>query len=399
MVRISTNLFFQRSTNAMLEQQSNLSHTQLQMATGERILMPSEDPSASSRILGLNGAIDTLSQYLDNANFVSSRLAQEEDAISSATNLLQRANQLAVQGNHDIYSTSDKGAIAAEIRELLSAMISLGNSRDVNGEYIFSGYQANTRAFSQTAAGVFEYHGDQGQRALQVSAERTVADGDNGLSVFMDVDTGPYGEVLGIAAATFNEIPDGDLTINGIGLGRIPAAADAAERADQLRDAINVISDVTHVYAEFDTTDTLRLFSSAGDITIAGIAPTADTGLTAGVTAASTGKRSVFSTLDELATALESGSVSVDRYINDVQEALTHMSEIRGSIGARMRTAEDQMEINGDVRLTLESQRSDERDLDYAEAIARFNQQTLALQAAQQAYVKVQNLSLFNFLR
>ena len=399
MVRISTNLFFQRSTNAMLEQQSNLSHTQLQMATGERILMPSEDPSASSRILGLNGAIDTLSQYLDNANFVSSRLAQEEDAISSATNLLQRANQLAVQGNHDIYTTSDKGAIAAEIRELLSAMISLGNSRDVNGEYIFSGYQANTRAFSQTAAGVFEYHGDQGQRALQVSAERTVADGDNGLSVFMDVDTGPYGEVLGIAAATFNEIPDGDLTINGIGLGRIPAAADAAERADQLRDAINVISDVTHVYAEFDTTDTLRLFSSAGDITIAGIAPTADTGLTAGVTAASTGKRSVFSTLDELATALESGSVSVDRYINDVQEALTHMSEIRGSIGARMRTAEDQMEINGDVRLTLESQRSDERDLDYAEAIARFNQQTLALQAAQQAYVKVQNLSLFNFLR
>jgi len=398
MVRISTNLFFQRSTGAMLEQQSNLSHTQLQLATGERILTPAEDPSASARILGLNGAIDTLNQYLDNADFVSSRLSREESAIKSATDLLQRANQLAIQGNNDVYDLPEKRVIAAEIRELLSGMMDLGNTRDSNGEYIFAGYQANTKPFNQAASNVFEYLGDQGQRTLQISSERRVADSDNGMDVFMDIDTGPYAEVAGIIpAATFNAIPDGDVTINGISLGRIEAAASAAERAVQLRDAINGVSDITHVYAELATADTLQVFSSAGDVNIVA-ASTADTGLTTGVTTAITGKRSVFATLDELATALESDSVSVDRYINDVQEALSHLSEMRASLGARLKTTEDQMQINGDVKLTLESQRSDERDLDYAEAIARFNQQTLALQAAQQAYVKVQNLSLFNFL-
>jgi len=39
------------------------------------------------------------------------------------------------------------------------------------------------------------------------------------------------------------------------------------------------------------------------------------------------------------------------------------------------------------------------QNLDYAEVISRLNLQLVGLQAAQQAFVKIQNLSLFNFLR
>jgi flagellar hook-associated protein 3 FlgL len=38
------------------------------------------------------------------------------------------------------------------------------------------------------------------------------------------------------------------------------------------------------------------------------------------------------------------------------------------------------------------------RDVDYAEAIARMNQQLTSLQAAQAAYSRIAQLSLFNYL-
>lgn len=41
---------------------------------------------------------------------------------------------------------------------------------------------------------------------------------------------------------------------------------------------------------------------------------------------------------------------------------------------------------------------SEVQDLDYAEAVSRLNQQLLALQASQQSFIKVQGLSLFDYL-
>jgi flagellar hook-associated protein 3 FlgL len=59
---------------------------------------------------------------------------------------------------------------------------------------------------------------------------------------------------------------------------------------------------------------------------------------------------------------------------------------------------DEQNEVNRDIELVLETHLSEEQDLDYTEAISRFERQMVALQAAQQAYVKVQGLSLFNYL-
>lgn len=395
-MRISTSLFFQRSTNAMLEQQSQLSRTQVQMATGERILTPSDDPAGSVRILGLNGAIDTIQQYQDNVDRAVARLDLEEDVIENVSNLLQRAGELAIQGNNDTLSLSDKEALAEEVRQLLNQTLYLGNTRDTNGDYIFSGYQSNTEAFTQTSLSTFVYNGDQGQRRLQISAGQQIADGDNGLDIFMGVDTGLFADVTGVAATTFGAIADGDLTINGISVGFIPPAGDATERAGQIRDAVNALVDQTHVRAEFATPDTLTLSSSAGDIVISAASLT-DTGLTTATTTATAGTRSVFDTLYQLASELEADRY-VDRYITDVQLALQHMSEKRAGVGARLNAIDQQKEINADIKLTLESQRSEVQDLDYAEAATEFNRELVALQAAQEAYIKVQGLSLFNFL-
>ncbi len=397
MYRISTRTMTDQSISSMLEQQARMSKTQLQLSTGKRIVTPSDDPTGSVRVVDLKSAIGRVEQYQVNADRASSRLEQEESVLFGVTNLLQRVRVLGVQGsNTAVLSAEETKALADEVTLLVDELESLANTRDSSGEYIFSGYKSGTKPFTRTASDTFTYSGDQGQRQLQISADRTIADGDNGFDLFVNVDTGPWATVTGIAATSFAAIADGDLTINGISVGGIPAAADATERASQIRDAINAISDITNVSAELATGSTVTLTSSDDDIAVVA-ASTAATGLTTATTATSTGTRNIFETMLQLASTLESNG-QVDRYLNDLTEAMDKISEVHSTVGARLNAIDEQVEVNADIQLVLEAHLSDVEDLDYTEAISRFNQQTVALQAAQQAYVKVQELSLFNYI-
>ena len=405
MNRISTYMMSQRSLTAMLNQQGRVSQTQLQLSTGKRVLAPSDDPAAASRILNINGALGTVEQYQNNADRAKSRLENEESILEGATNVLQRAHELAVQGNNDSLSINDTQSIAKEIRQLQEQMLSLANTRDGSGEYIFAGFQSKTRPFAQNGIGNYSYQGDLGRRQLQISPDRQIADGNDGFSVFMNVATEPTAQGNSVAAIAFGAIAAGDIVIDGgngngpVSLGALPAAASAGERADQLREAINRVSSQTGIRTFNATPDTLSLtsVSSSGiSVTLAGSANAANTGLPATIPS-SADPRNIFETLEQLAIGLEQNR-PVDRSIADVEHALNSIVTTRTSVGARLNAIDDQVEINADLKLSLEKHRSEEQDLDYAEAIARFERQMTALQAAQQSYVKVKGLSLFNYL-
>lgn len=407
MIRISTQMITDRSISSMLKQQSSVSDTQLQLSTGKRLLVPSDDPASAARVMGLNGAVETLTQYQSNIDRLTSRLETEESSLAGTTNILQRVRELTVQGNNDVLSQTDKAALASEVRQLRDQIFSMANAKDSGGEYVFAGYQSGTRPFSYSA-GVYTYNGDSGQRELQIAPSRTVADGDNGFDTYMNVATGPIATVNVIAPTdpAPAAITAGDITIDGgngngpISIGALPLAASPTDRATQLLNAINAISGETGVTAVNATATTLTLTAVGGTgvtVAIAGTATTANTGLTSATTTPVTSKRSIFETLDLLATELEAGN-SVTRYITDMNLALENIIEVRTTVGGRLNAVEEQQAVNEDLKLILETHRSEEQDLDYAEAIARFESQMVALQAAQQAYVKVKGLSLFNYL-
>ncbi|MGH8549221.1 MAG: flagellar hook-associated protein FlgL [Methylococcales bacterium] len=81
-----------------------------------------------------------------------------------------------------------------------------------------------------------------------------------------------------------------------------------------------------------------------------------------------------------------------------IDSALQRIDAVRSTIGARLNTLDQQKNLNDGTVLDIRSALSDVQDLDYAEAISRLNLQSTVLQAAQQAYVRVQGLSLFNYL-
>ena len=188
-----------------------------------------------------------------------------------------------------------------EVTHLRDELLALANTRDSNKEYIFAGYQSHTRPFEDVGGSGYAYRGDSGRRYLQIASDRQVADGDNGLDVFMGIST------------------------------------------------------------------------STGGI------------------------RNAFETFDQLSDALAVGA-STSEYIDDVQLIMDQILRTRASVGGRLNNIDEQVDVNGHFLLTMQTSKSKEEDLDYAKAITQFEQQILALQAAQKSYARIQELSLFNFL-
>ena len=407
MDRISTATLFDRGISGMLEQQVKLSKTEMQLASGKRIMSPKDDPASAAYLLDLRGTISQVEQYQDNSERAKARLELEETTLKGVGELMPRILELAIQGQNDTNTASDRVAIAMELRQLNDELMTLANTKDSNGEYIFAGFDADTLPFANPVEGTYTYAGDMGSRQLQISATRQVQDRDNGFDIFINVPVWSATQLTSSDAADYTEVVDaGDITIdsgNGmgpIGLGVLPAAASAEERADQLLAAINAVSDQTGVTAEHASPTTLVLISETDrDLTIAltNTATPDNTGLIPGTYSAPVEKRNIFETIHQVITGLESDTPD-STYLNDIHLAQQHVLDYRAAAGSRLNTIDQQLNVNDDFLLTMRTAQSEVEDLDFVEAVSRFQQQLLALQAAQQSFSQVQGLSLFNYL-
>ncbi|MGR8931259.1 MAG: flagellar hook-associated protein FlgL [Gammaproteobacteria bacterium] len=107
--------------------------------------------------------------------------------------------------------------------------------------------------------------------------------------------------------------------------------------------------------------------------------------------------RNLFEIIDKLSVSLRDNAPQ-DVSLAELDQALDRVVSVETTVGARMHALDRQESTNDDYILDMKTVASEIGDLDYAEAISQFNLQNVSLQAAQQAYTKVQNLSLFNYL-
>lgn len=117
-----------------------------------------------------------------------------------------------------------------------------------------------------------------------------------------------------------------------------------------------------------------------------------------GISRSAGGSGSVFDIIGDFANALTAGTPTGDT-LTDIDTALDQLLAVRADVGSRLRATEEQRDINQSFGLVLDRERADLVDLDYTEAVSRFNRELLAFQASQQVFSKVQDLNLFNFIR
>ena len=402
-MRISTNQLQQQGINSMLEQQGKLSKTQLQVSTGRRILTPADDPAASSQVLGLTQQKEVTAQYQANADAARARLSLEESALVGVGDLLQRVRELAVQANNAPLSNSDRASIAQEVRQRLDELLSLSNTKDGNNEYLFAGYQGLTQAFTPNAVGSFDYNGDEGQRYLQIGSNRQVAVGDSGTSVFRTIRNGN-----GIFATQENVANTGTGIID-------PGTVSGTFVPDTYTLAfIQVLSTDPVTYTVTGVTSGLvasGTYTSGSSISFNGVQTSVAGTLVNGdnFSVTPSANQDIFTTVQNFARGLETAintpagqahfNNTMSRTLIDLDRSLDNVVDIRAKVGSRLNAIDAQKDFNDSFKLQLQETLSNLQNLDYAEAVSRLNLQITGLQAAQQSFVKIQGLSLFNFLR
>ncbi len=182
-MRISTQSLFDNGAARIGEAQAALYKTQQQVAADRRILTPSDDPIAAARALEITQSQSLNTQYGTNRGYAKDSLAMVDSTMAIVTDLLQEAKTAAISASNITLGDSERASIATSLQTSLGLLVGLANTRDGQGNYLFSGFQTSTPPFVQTAAGV-QYQGDQGQRLIQVDATRQMAISSPGQSVF-----------------------------------------------------------------------------------------------------------------------------------------------------------------------------------------------------------------------
>jgi len=549
-MRVSSNLIHMQGLENILRQQSELLRVQEEASTGKRVLLPSDDPSAASRLIDIDESLSQIKQYDENINYATQRLNSEETGLKSSLLVLQRVRELSIQAaNTATNDLENQQVIASEIQERLNELYDYANTRDENGDYVFSGFQSKTQAFSTDGVGNYTFNGDQGQLSMRIGSSRNVVAGDSGADIFqlvrtgngdfaVDVDRTNVGNgkistgsvqdrtafinhdytIRFIDANNFEVFDDtagvvvgptpraytdgGSITFDGmeVEISNAPVAGDQfTVTASRYQDVFTTLSDLVreldkpgtgdltgsfggaylannfadtdvigfdinfdgqtlNVAATAGATDAATATNIAAGIVAAGAIDNGDgtytlNGTTPGLsvtfeinaatnaidfhTSGGNGENTSNLALSNLTDAgggdavmqmspngnsvLSSTSISaavvgdssffvaglpssnflsqqIDNALNNIDRAMDSILNVQTSIGGRLNSIESQSFDNEARSVKLEAVRSDIVNVDLAEAISQLTYQTTVLQIAQQTFVKVQSLSLFQFI-
>jgi flagellar hook-associated protein 3 FlgL len=186
-VKISTYLLFERGSAQMSSVQSKLTQTQAQLAQGKQVINASDAPNQAANIQRLKSILNRQDSYQSSLNTVKSRLESEDATLQSVSNLLVRAKEVSVQGANDTLSASDRKVLGTEMQALRDQLMSLANTKDSNGNYLFSGSRVKQTPFVESANGSPIYMGDQTRMNVRVGEERSIPINRTGTDAFVPV--------------------------------------------------------------------------------------------------------------------------------------------------------------------------------------------------------------------
>jgi flagellar hook-associated protein 3 FlgL len=282
----------------------------------------------------------------------------------------------------------------------MNQLVQIGNSQDANGDYLFSGFSSRTQPFVQTA-GAVAYAGDQGQRVISVAPGETIATGDAGSAVFQQIPSGNGTFAVAANATNTGTLVAGATTVTNLSAwdGGTYSIQFTAPDTYQVLDSSNAV-----VSSGSYSGDAGTIAFKGVQIDLTGTPKTGDT-----YSVGPSTTRDVFATIKDIADALDTPVANgtdlaalnerINRALDNLDQASSRLLETQAGIGARMNVLDQQKTVNAGTAVQLKATLSGVQDIDYASAASRLSQQSISLQAAQQSFVKVQGLSLFNFLR
>ncbi len=419
-MRISSNQVFNIANNSISQANEAIIKTQEQLSTGKRVLNPSDDPVASTKILSIGKELADVEQFRRNIDAAKNNLVLEESVLSGVTNIILRMQELAVQaGNSATLSESEYTALSNEVDSRLEELTNLLNSQNANGDYIFGGYKSSTEPFSGDLNSGFRYAGDEGQIFIKVANNTSVPASDSGKQIFVDIDSAR--NTINTSASPSNRADPPA----GISIGQVVDQDTYDEFYPEdiiitFNEDTNVVPAAKNFTARERSTGRIivadQVYNQGTEITMEGLSfritgnPASGAGPQRGdqFFIESTQKQDILTTVarfSEVMRAFDGSEDSRDTLedvvaatIDNLSNAQTSVLETVSSLGARFNTLDSTEQLHLDTELVSKELLSALQDVDYSEAATTLSAQSLVLEAAQTSFVRVSRLTLFSQL-
>ena len=397
-MRISTNTIYDQSTNAMNRQQSALLKVGAQVSSGKKVNSPSDDPLAVSKALAISQSASVNEQMKTARVAVRNSLGQEESVLNSVSDALISAKTSLIKGSTGTLTDADRASIATDLQGILDTIMGQANAADGSGNYLFAGYKTTTPPFVKDASGNINYVGDNGTLNQQVDSARLMSTSDAGNSIFQSV-TGTATMVARAAGGN-----------TGTATFTTPAIDNTSDA--NYRQPFSVVFSVTAGVTQYSVNGAPAVNYVSGDkitangmsFNISGQPAVGDT-----ITVNAGGATDIFASLKTAIDALKSTTStpvqqanlanSLNSVANELSNNLDNVLTVRASVGTRLNEL-DVIDTVGENRKQNYTQSiSNLIDLDYNAAVSEYSLRQIGLQASQKAFVDVQSMSLFNYMK
>ena len=401
-MRVSTAQFYHQSSLQIADLQSEVNNQGKYLASGKRVMTAKDDAVSFGTLSGYKDGLASIDKYMRNINQADNRNSLQEISYSAAEDVIHQLKQTFIQANNGTLSDEDLHALADLARNSQSEMIGIGNTKDETGGYIFSGYKIDMEPFSSQPDSSVAYNGDSGKRELQVANNVMVQTSKPGDEAFVNISN-----AIGDFSANYNTNTSGISVNRAVITDR--GTYNAVTNPPDYNFNFSSATDLTVTDSLGNTVFTTAAYVPGQTIAFNGIEvqlhgqplPGDDFDLTPEENI------SIFDTIKDTIDWMEAGVSSTNpaqrqvdyaEILNQLEEALYHVSAGRAEVGIRLKLTDNQKESHLDSELYLNSGKSNIEDLDFAKAIADFEQSKVSLDAAQQSFVQIKNLSLFNYL-
>jgi flagellar hook-associated protein 3 FlgL len=331
-MRIATSTITAIGVSGMNTQQQQLVTLEEEISSNRTVNLAGDNPVAASTAVLTQTAVQNNTQYAANQTSATASLGLEDSTLSSVATEIRSIQQIAEEANNGSLTDSDRASYATELTAARAQLLSLANQTDSTGNYIFSGYQTSTAPFTNNASGAgVVYNGDQGVVSSQVSASRTIATNDPGSNVFLSATPGATSSIA--TAPTSNA---GSATIGVLSTTQ----SGATSNSDSYTITFAVSSSNVTTYTVTDTTTgvaTQPATYTAGSaiqlgtgqtLTVNGSPADGDTINVAPPTAA---QNNIFTTIDNMITALQQPSQSATGQTNITNAMTTGLAQLSNS--------------------------------------------------------------------
>lgn len=184
-MRLSTHSMYQKNLNSILNTNTKWQKSGLHLATGKKILSPSDDPMGASQTLILKQAQSRNNQFQAARDSVDKSLSRQDTVLKEANTVIQSIQETLVYAGNETLNDENRQDLANKLQGLKDQLISLANAKDTNGNYLFAGNKNDTPPFVVDESGKVNYVGGSTTINVFIDDTREVSLSFTGQQIFM----------------------------------------------------------------------------------------------------------------------------------------------------------------------------------------------------------------------